>query len=289
MEELDVEFRPELRDPVAVIAFSGWNDAASAATNAARFVVSRLGAKRFATLPADKFFDFRADRPTVKIKPSGERPITWPALEFFSAKGANSDLVIGLGTEPSLKWSKYSRNVAELLADMGARLTITLGALLADAPHTRPVRVTGSAPDTATATALGLVTSTYEGPTGIVGVLNEALRVRGMQSASIWANCPHYVSTNQNPPATAALLEKLSTLIDMRFDVSDLKRAGERFVREVNAAVAANPEVADYVRGLETAFDEAPDMGDLPAPIVSEELFGDIERFLRDGDPEKDV
>jgi len=253
-------------------------------------MVSRLGAQRFATLSPEGFFDFRSSRPSVKIAPEGERTLSWPALELFSARGGgSSDLVIGLGTEPGLRWRQFSRQLVDSLADLKAELTITLGALLSDAPHTRPVRVSGSAPDPTTAGALGLSTSRYQGPTGIIGALNETLRERSMPAASIWANCPHYVSTSQNPPATAALIEKLSELIGTTFDTSDLELAGERFVTEVNSAVAANPEIADYVRQLETAADADSPQEDGEAPKSSEGLFQDIERFLRERGPERDA
>lgn len=285
----EIEAHPELRSPVAVVAFTGWNDAANAATGAARFMVSRLGAQKFARLPAEDYFDFRSSRPSVKISPDGERSLSWPALELFSARGGgSSDLIIGLGAEPSLRWKLFSREVTGALESLGTRLTITLGALLSDAPHTRPVRVSGSAPDPATASALGLAVTKYEGPTGIIGTLNEALRARSMPAASIWANCPHYVSTNQNPPATAALVEKLSGLIGMTFDTSDLRLAGERFVNEVDSAVAANPEIAEYVRRLESAADrDSPLEEDQRGS--SEDLFGDIARFLREDGPERDL
>lgn len=286
MERVELEFRPTLDRPVAVLAFAGWNDAASAATGAARFVVGRSGARRFATIPAEPYFDFRANRPQVRIRPNGSREIAWPAFEMYASQGSSGrDLVIGVGTEPNLRWRTFSRLVADVLTDLDVGLVITLGALLSDAPHTRPVRITGSAPDPETAAKLGLSTSRYEGPTGIVGTINDALRQRGLTTASFWANCPHYVSTNQNPPATSALVSRLGTLVGTRFDLSELERASERFVREVNSAVAGNPEIAAYVKRLEAAADDASSEPDTEMPPASEDLFADIERFLRGDNP----
>ncbi|HJP40157.1 MAG TPA: PAC2 family protein [Dehalococcoidia bacterium] len=290
MIEIEFDHSPNLQEPIAVLAFEGWNDAASAATSAARYLIGQTKATKFATLPAEEFFDFKSTRPSVKIRPSGERQVNWPTLEFYSAEGSTKgcDLLVGVGTEPSVRWRTFALEIANLLGEFDVKLTITLGALLADSPHTRPVRITGSAPDPGTATKLGLAPSSYEGPTGIVGIVSDALRQRGLATASLWANCPHYVSASQNPPATAALVSRLGALIGADFHVDELEEASRRFVKGVDSAMAQYPDIAAYVEQLESAIDLAQSEGPDDLPIPSDKLLGEIERFLRDKRSEDD-
>lgn len=285
MEVLQVDRRPDLHNPIAVVAFSGWNDAASAATNAARFIVRRLGARRFAHIDPEEFFDFRETRPTVRIDARGNREVNWPANEFFYARNPTGahDVVIAIGTEPGLRWRTFAASYGKLFTDLGVELTVSLGALMADVPHTREVRVTGTALDANVAGKLDLSTSRYEGPTGIVGVLHNVLRESDTPAASLWANVPHYITTAQNPLATVALLRRLQTIIDIEFDFTELQAAGERFVAEVDTALSGNPEIMDYVRRLEVVSDaggEIPDPSDPTLP-AGEDLVLDIEEFLR--------
>lgn len=280
---------PDLHDPVAVVAFTGWNDAASAATDAARFVVRRLGARKFASIDADRFYDFRESRPSVHAAFNGQREVKWPQNDFFYARNPTGphDIIVAIGVEPGLAWRTFGGAHAGLYRDAGVGLVISLGALLADVPHTRDTRVTGTAVDPEVASRLDLTTSRYEGPTGIVGVLHDMLRRSGVPAASLWANVPHYITTSQNPNATAALLRRLSLLAGLTFDLRELASAGERFVNEVNTALEGNPEIADYVRRLEAAVDsgetEPQHESNLPA---GEELLSDIEDFLRQTRPE---
>ena len=292
MSHLAIERRPDLHDPIAVVAFTGWNDAASAATEAARFLIRRLGARQFATIDAEPFYDFRETRPLVQLGLGGERVLNWPRNEFFYARNPNGphDIVIGVGSEPSLRWRTFTEAHAELYRDLGVSLVVSLGALLADVPHTRPARVTGSAIDPEVAARLNLAASNYEGPTGIVGVLSNALRQEGIAGASLWANVPHYITTSSNPIATMALLGRLQELLDLKFDLRELEAASRRFVTEVNAALALNPEIAEYVSRLEEQADnpdeEAPEIqGDLPE---SGEVILDVEAFLRRQRDERD-
>ncbi len=273
---------PELHDPVAVIAFSGWNDAASAATNAARWVARRLGARRFATIEADPFYDFAENRPSVRIDLKGGREIVWPQNEFFYARNPTGphDIVIAVGIEPNLRWQTFSSAYHEIFQKTGCAMAVSLGALLADVPHSRNVRVTGSAADPETATKLGLTTSKYEGPTGILGTMHDLFRRSGMEAASLWANVPHYITTSQNPPATLALLERLQEMLGMTFDFTELRSASTRFMNEVNTAVSANSDVADYVRRLEDAYDSGQESEPAALPSASELLL-DIEELLR--------
>ncbi|GBD23774.1 hypothetical protein HRbin29_01447 [bacterium HR29] len=287
-DALRLDSLPELRSPVAVVAFAGWNDAASAATNAARFLARRLGARRFASIDPEPFTDFRSTRPTVRLNAFGEREIVWPQTDFLYARNPTGphDVVVGIGVEPDLRWRTYSGIVVELLRRLGVTLFVSLGALLADVPHTRPVRVTGTAPDPETAARLGLTVSRYEGPTGIVGVLTDAVRRAGIPAMSLWANVPHYITTAQNPPATVALLQRLQEPLGLTFDLTELEKAGDRFVRDVNAAIAANPEIQAYVRQLEADADQA--ATEEPSLPPAKELLLDIEEFLRRQRGERD-
>lgn len=283
MDFLKVDAQPTLKAPIAICAFSGWNDAASAATNAARFIVRRLGARKFATIDAESFYDFKESRPTVRITARGDREVNWPTNDFFYARNPTGehDVVVFIGTEPAMRWRSFTGAHAELFQDLKAELVVSLGALLADVPHSRPVRVTGSAMDPEVSERLDLQPSRYEGPTGIVGVLHDTLRVAALSGASLWANVPHYITTSQNPPATAALLRRLQAILGMEFDLSELDSASERFVDEVNTALSGNPEVQAYVHQLEEAIDSGGDaepVSQLPRP---EELLLDVEEFLR--------
>lgn len=282
MDHVTYTREPELHDPVAVIAFSGWNDAASAATNAARWVARRLGARRFATIESDDFYDFSENRPSVRIDLKGGREIVWPQNEFFYARNPTGphDIVIAVGIEPNLRWQTFSNAYYDVFKQAGCTLAVSLGALLADVPHSRAVRVTGSAADPEVASKLGLTTSKYEGPTGIVGTMHDLFRRSGMEAASLWANVPHYITTSQNPPATLALLERLQEMLGMSFDFTELRSASTRFVNEVNTAVLANKDVADYVHRLEEAYDSG-QQSDEPTLPSANELILDIEELLR--------
>lgn len=282
VEKLIIDRMPELHDPVAVVAFSGWNDAASAATDAAKFIVDRLNARPFAQIDAEPFFDFTDVRPTVSVDARGHRTIKWPENRFYYARnpaGAH-DVIVSLGVEPQLAWRSFVRCHIDLYRQAGVSMVVSLGALLADVPHTRPPRVTGTALDPEVAARLDLATSRYQGPTGIVGVLHDTLRREAVAAASLWANVPHYITTSSNPPATVALLGRLQGLLDLRFDLRELRAAGERFVAEVDAAVAANDEIAEYVRRLEASEDEPAEHEGEPLPRA-EEVVLDVERFLR--------
>jgi len=282
MEYLRLENLPELRSPVFICAFAGWNDAASAATNAARFVVRRFGARKFGSFDPEPFYDFREVRPHVRLTVRGEREVIWPANDLYYARNPMGphDVLVFIGTEPNLKWRTYAGELVELATWMRTDLVVSLGALLADVPHTRPVRVTGSAFDPAVGERLGLQPSRYEGPTGIVGVLHTALRDAGLRGASLWANVPHYLTASQNPAATAALLRRISGLLEVEFDLAEMDAAAQRFVAEVEGALQANPEAQEYVRRLEASYEEA----GLEAPQLprGEDLVLDIERFLRE-------
>ena len=283
MPSLQIDRLPELHDPIAVVAFAGWNDAANAATDAARFVVRRLGARKFASIDPEEFYDFTETRPKVQVGLGGVREVVWPKNEFFFARNPTGphDVVVGIGVEPGLAWRTFAECHRSLYAGVHASLVISLGALMADVPHTRPTRVTGTAVDPQVAARLALTTSRYEGPTGIVGVLHDSLRSDSVAAASLWANVPHYITTSQNPPATSALLSRLQEILGLHLDLSDLTEAGERFVAEVDTALSGNGEIAEYVRRLEAAADNPEHAPTEGAELSAERLVLDIEEFLR--------
>src|SRR5215510_2118910 len=240
--ELRIDRRPELTRPVLVAAFRGWNDGAQAATLAAGYLAKTWGAERFAEVDPEDFFDFQATRPHVSLEEGLTRRIDWPETAFYHARpdGLDRDVVLLLGIEPNLRWRTFSDLVVGLANDLGVELMITLGALLADVPHTRPAPVTGSATDEELVERLGLQQSRYEGPTGIVGVLHDACGHAGLSSASLWAAVPHYVSLTPSPRAAKALCDRLADLLDVPLDTGELDEAGNTYAQQVSEAVAAD-------------------------------------------------
>ena len=283
MQPLEWEYRPDgLRAPALVCAFKGWNDAADAASSALTFVGSALGARRFATIDPEEFYDFQATRPHVKLVEGLARAIVWPAVELFEARvpRAPRDLVLLTGHEPSMRWRTFARVIVELAEALGTQLVVTLGALLADVPHTRPVSVTGLASDPVLVSRLGLANSSYEGPTGIVGVLHAACQQNGLPSASLWAAVPHYISAAPNPKASLALVRKLEGLVGVAVDASELESAAAEYERQVNLAVQSDPDVQAFVERLEQAAGEADDGPTGPLPS-GDSIARDLQRFLR--------
>ena len=207
------------------------------------------------------------------------RRIDWPDNSFHHARVDRRDILLLLGTEPSLRWRSFSRLIAGLATDLGVSMVVTLGALLADVPHTRPAPVTASATDARVLEQLGLQPSRYEGPTGVVGVLHDALREAGIPSVSLWAAVPHYVSLTPSPRAAKALCDRLGTLLEIRIDTGELEEASTAYIQQVSEAVAADEETAAYVEELERRVDELDDDGDLPS---GEALADELTRFLRE-------
>jgi proteasome assembly chaperone (PAC2) family protein len=251
--------RPQLRTPVLVAAFEGWNDAGDAASDAVRWLARTLNGREFATLDPEEYFDFQAARPQVELVDGVVRRVAWPSVRFLGAGGGRMgrDVVLCLGIEPNLRWPTFCDDVISVARGMGCDTAVTLGALLADTPHSRPVRITGSAIDDQTAARLGVERSRYEGPTGIVGVLHNAFREAGITSGSFWAPVPHYVATPPNPKATRALLEKLAAFLNVPMDLTDLDIAAAAWERSVGDVVAGDAEVTSYVERLEERFDHA--------------------------------
>jgi hypothetical protein len=280
-----------LRHPILIMAFSGWNDAAESATTAARYLAQLWPSRAFARIDPEEFYHFGLSRPYVRFKQGSrhEREIIWPATEFSLAQPPRLgvDLVIGVAIEPHLKWRSYCGAVLDLARRCHASLVLTLGALLAEVAHTHPVRVGGSAYDRELAARLGLRPSRYEGPTGIVGVLNTLCREEGIPTASFWANVPHYVSGIENPKAALALVRRVLALLNTEADLSDLSEAARQFEQNLNGIVAQNAKIADYVSKLERkkpeGDEETPPRDELPP---SADLVAEIEQFLRQQRPE---
>src|SRR5579863_7661149 len=282
MQPLQWEYRPDgLRAPALVCAFKGWNDAADAASSALTFVGSALNARRFASIDPEEFYDFQSTRPQVKLVEGMARAIVWPAVELYEARvpRAPRDLVLLTGHEPSMRWRTFASVIVELAEALGTQLVVTLGALLADVPHTRPVSVTGLASDPVLVSRLGLANSSYEGPTGIVGVMHAACQQNGLPSASLWAAVPHYIAAAPNPKASLALVRKLEGLVGVAVDASELESAAAEYDRQVNLAVQHDPEIQAFVEKLEAAAeDETPDTFELPS---GDSIERDLQRFLR--------
>jgi proteasome assembly chaperone (PAC2) family protein len=284
-----------LRQPVLILAFSGWNDAAESATTAARYLGQIWPSEPLATIDPEEFYHFGLSRPHVRFKAGSrnEREIVWPSTDFSISRNSalDRDLIVGVAMEPHLRWRTYCGAVVDLARRAEASLVLTLGALLAEVPHTRPVRLVGGTQDPALGAKLGIRPSRYEGPTGIVGVLNTICREAGVPTASLWANVPHYVSGVENPKAALALVRRVLTLLGAEADLSDLIEATEQFERNLEDVVGQNPKIAEYVRKLESrprdeedAVEPASAAGDELPP--SADLVAEIEQFLRQQRPE---
>ena len=288
MQPIVWDRRPDnLRAPAMVCAFKGWNDAADSASSAVSFVGSSLDATRFATIDSEEFFDFQNTRPEIKLDEGRHREIAWPDVEIYEARvpRAPRDLVLVVGHEPSYRWRTFTRTLVELAEAIGVQLVVTLGALLADVPHTRPVTITGLASDDALVERLGLRSSRYEGPTGITGVLHAACAEAGMPSASLWAAVPHYVAATPNPKAALALVRRLEGLVGVSVDGSDLEEAAADYERQVTLAVQSDPDVQAFVERLEAASEDDPPLpqGEMPS---GDTLAREFQRFLRQRGPD---
>src|SRR5580704_5111057 len=283
MQPLIWDRRPDgLRAPAMVCSFQGWNDAGDAASTATTFLAQALSAQRFAQIDTEEFYDFQANRPHVQIDETQARVISWPSVEILEARAprAPRDLVIVQGTEPSMRWRSFSSLIVDLAEALDVQLVVTLGGLLADVPHSHPVTMTGFASDPAMMERLGLKASRYEGPTGIVGVLNAACGQAGLPSASVWASVPHYVAAASSPKAALALLRKIEGLIGVSVDVSELESSAADYERQVGLAVRSDPDIQAFVERLEQAADseEQSSPEDLPSGDI---LASEFQRFLR--------
>jgi predicted ATP-grasp superfamily ATP-dependent carboligase len=282
MQPLVWESRPDgLRAPAMVCAFKGWNDAGDAASAALNFVGSALGATRFARIDPEEFYDFQATRPLVRLSDGQTREIVWPGVDIYQARipRAPRDLILLAGPEPSMRWRGFSALIVDLAEALGVQLVVTLGALLADVPHTLPVVVSGLASDPSLVERVGMIGSNYEGPTGIVGVLHAACSDAAIPSASLWASVPHYVAATPNPKAALALVRRLEGLVGVSVDADQLERDAADYERQVGLAVQSDPDVQAFVERLEKSVESQPtDTRDIPSGDL---LAREFQRFLR--------
>ena len=277
--ELRIDEHPSLSRPVLVVAFRGWNDGGQGASLAGEHLVTTWDAERFADIDPEKFFDFQATRPRVSLVDGLTRQIDWPDNVFLQAHlDGGRDAVLLLGNEPNLRWRTFSGIVVELARDLGVELVVTLGALLADVPHTRPSPVTGAGSDAELVERMGLQASRYEGPTGIVGVLHDACREAGIPSVSLWAAVPHYVSLAPSPRAALALCNRLATILEIPIDVAELEEMIDDYTTHVSEAVSSDEDAVAYVDELEQRSDLIEE-SDLPS---GDSLAAELTRFLRE-------
>lgn len=296
MDDLHITERPQLRDPVLIAAFSGWNDAGEAATGALRFILRRWEVSTIAELDPEPFYDFTQARPNVRLE-KGERVLDWPSNQFSSYHLENNDFDVVLlqAVEPHLAWNTYMASILKFCEEFKVSTMITLGALLAQVSHTRPLRVSGSSSDSNLQETLNLQTTTgrYEGPTGITGTLTGAAQEAGLRTASLWANVPAYLNVSPNPKGSLALLERLNEGLELGLELHDLEVFCGRFDAQVAAAVESDPEMAEYSRRVEEYEDQEEDdyetsedaskadKEESPLPD-SQSVLTELESFLRD-------
>jgi proteasome assembly chaperone (PAC2) family protein len=276
---------PELRRPVVVAAFEGWNDAGEAASGAIEQLAREWDAEPVAALDPEDYYDFQVNRPTVELGDDGARRIIWPTTRILIARRPHlaQDIVLVDGIEPSMRWRAFVVELLSFAQDVGASMLVSVGALLADVPHTRPIPVTATSQDPDLIGRLGLEPSHYEGPTGIVGVLADAAGQAGLPALSLWAAVPHYAGGVPSPKATLALLRRIEELLDITVPLSDLPEEAQAWERGVDELADSDSEVADYVKSLEQAKDTA----DLPE-ASGEAIAREFERYLqrrRDDEP----
>jgi proteasome assembly chaperone (PAC2) family protein len=282
---MEIHQIPLLRDPIMIMAFSGWNDAAEAASGAVEHLLSGWRDKNDDVLPeliaeveSEDFYDFQVNRPVVSIDDSEIRSITWPSTQVFgmAIPSMKRDLVIVTGVEPSMKWKSFTSDLLDLADDLEVSLIISLGSLLADTPHTRPISVTGTGAHPSIANRLGVSVSKYEGPTGILGIIQDGCMRRGIDAISLWAAIPHYASNAPSPKATLALINTLEEFLNIKIPLSDLPDRADSWEREVNDLAADDSEIADYVKALE----ESKDAAELPE-VSGDTIAKEFERYLR--------
>lgn len=274
---------PGLRSPVVVVAFTGWSDTGTVTTDVAQRLIDAYRARRFLEVDPEDYYIFTETRPTVRLDEHGLRQLEWPKNEAYAASlpDAPHDLAVVRGIEPNLRWRTFATRLAEAIAGLHPSLVCTLVARPAATPHTRPIPVTGSSADPALAAKYGLGRSTYQGPTGIVGVLHDALRTFNTPLISLAAGVPHYLNVDENPPATIALLRALERVIGTTPPLGDLEAAQERFLERVEEASHGDDQIRAYVRTLEEHYGEVePEerAADLPSAA---DVLRDVEEFLR--------
>ena len=292
MEHIRLIERPELREPVLIAAFAGWNDAAACATSAVRLLVEQWHAEKFAEIDPEEFYDFSVNRPRVRLDEKLIRRLEWPANEFYYHRASDQphDFIFFIGQEPSLKWRTFTSNITAMAGDLNVQYVVLAGALIADVVHTLPVHLTGSSSDPEMRERmdrLNITSSRYEGPTGIVGTLTDRCGQDNLRAISVWGHVPHYIPTTPNPKVVASLLRHLRDLLGFDLELGDLEVAARRFEDQVTEAVNANEQLRDYIREREQRDreDETPEpmrMDEFPS---GETVVRSLEEFLRQNRP----
>ncbi len=282
---MEIHQIPLLRNPVMIIAFSGWNDAAEGASGAIEHLLSIWREKDDEVVPqliadvdSEEFYDFQVNRPQVTIDESSIRSITWPTTQIFglAIPSMERDLVIVTGVEPSMRWKSFSHELLDLADDLEVSLVITLGSLLADTPHTRPITVTGTGAHPNIAERLGVAVSKYEGPTGILGIIQDGCMRRGIDAISLWAAVPHYASGSPSPKASLALINSIEDFLDISIPLGTLSEDSDEWEKSVDELAAEDSDVAEYVKALE----ESKDAAELP-DVSGDSIAKEFERYLR--------
>lgn len=274
---------PALLDPIMVAAFEGWNDAGDAATGAVEHLVLCWDATPLVEMDSEDYYDFQVSRPTVRMVDGVTREIEWPAtrLSVCRPPGSGRDVVLVRGIEPNMRWRSFCAELLGHAERLGVRTVVTLGALLADTPHTRPVPVTGTAPDAESAARYNVEQTRYEGPTGITGVLQDACVRAGVPALSFWAAVPHYVSQPPNPKATIALLHRVEEVLDVEVPIVGLAEAAADWETAVTEMAEEDEDVLGYVRSLEERGDAETEMSDAVDKTDAESIAAEFERYLR--------
>jgi len=278
--------RPTVTTPAVICAFSGWNDGGEGATAAVRYLREQWGARRFASIDAEEFYDFQVHRPTVRLVDGETRRLDWPRNDFWWARVGERDVVLFSGVEPNVRWRTYCEQILTVCSELEASVIMTLGAFLADVPHTMAAPVTASSADPAWTARTDMVPARYEGPTGVVGVLNDLAGRSGTPAVSIWAASPHYLPQTSNPKVALALMERVRDLLDVEVDTTEVELVTRGWEQQVEEAIGEDGNLGDYVRRLEDASE---DDDDDDTEVSGEDLAAEFERYLREhGGPPDD-
>ncbi|GLZ00571.1 PAC2 family protein [Actinoplanes sp. NBRC 103695] len=269
---------PELRSPVAIAAFEGWNDAADASTAAVEHLEQVWEAREIAAIDPEDFYDFQVSRPTVTMTEGETRTIEWPTTRFMRATppGADRDVVLIRGIEPSMRWRTFCEQVLEICHSLEVERIVLLGALLADVPYTRPLPISGSASRPDVATRYQVAPTRYDGPTGIVGVLQEACGRAEVDALSFWVHVPHYANNPPCPKGTLALLHRLEDVLDLPVPMAEMAEEADEWEKRVRAAAEQDAELGEYVRELEERVGDAG-----IKPLTGDEIASEFEKYLR--------
>jgi proteasome assembly chaperone (PAC2) family protein len=273
---IEPEDLPTLTRPVLIAAFEGWNDAGDSASGTVAHLADVWDAHVMLELDPEEYYDYQVNRPIVSTSESGIRQLSWPTTRLLIANLPERDILLVQGPEPNIKWQQFTREILGLAVELDVELVITLGALLSDSPHTRPIPVSGTSTDAVLTDQLGLDVSTYEGPTGIIGVIQEACSRFDIPAVSLWGAVPHYVAQPPCPKATLALIRRIEDVLDVSIPLGDLVEEARAWEAGVDELASDDDEVADYVKQLEHARDTA----DLPE-ASGEAIAREFERYLR--------